>query len=180
MRKHNKWTRGRVELRVPPLPPELRQRSGCIIDTATFDRQVGPEVYLAILEDTEYAAKLARTRPFELFCKPGLARTSHGMVVFMLFTVRSRDERVAWYELFLDPHQMGTIKMLSAWGQQSHFKALVIDYEEGRVRDWFEFENSFGIGEVAATVGQTIGHEPKGNFQLAQQEFMRDYSVDDL
>ena len=180
MRKENKWTKGPMRLIFPALPIELRGVSGCRLLTASFDSAVGDEVYLAILEAPEFCQRLAETRPFQVFCKSGVARTSHGLVLFLLFTVRDGTDEVASYELFLNPQAMRTYELLSGWGQQTHFKVVLLDNEAGQKRGWFEFDNNYGIDKTVALIAQCIGHEVKGDFALAQQEFRRNYSLDDL
>ena len=180
MFKNNKWTKGPKQLIFPPLTEELLGKCGCRLQKATFDPMVGDEVYLLLLEGTDFCQELARTRPFNILCKSGLVRTNHGLVLFLLFTITDGKREVASYELLLNPHQIGSIEMLSAWGQQSHLKAVLMDNHSSEEIDWFEFENNYGMDKVVSTIAECIGHEDRGDFQLAQQEFFDNYELNDL
>lgn len=180
MKKDNRWTHGKVEFVAPPLPPALQGVTGCSFQEAIFDPNVGNEIYLAIFEESQYAHGLAKLRQFDLFCKTGVVRTSHGPLAFALFTVYDGKEYNSAYELFLDPYEGETIRLLSSAGLQSHFKVLIYDSVQGRLVDLFEFGNIYRFDDFAVGLAKAIGHEPRGDFVRAKAEFMRKYSIDDL
>lgn len=180
MFKQNKWNQGRIHLVFPPLAAELKGKIGCRIQKCVFDPIVGEEVYLMILDEPLYAKELADIKPFNLFCKTGMVRTNQGMVLFMLFTIKDGEEEVVTFETLLNPHKMNTVSLLSSWGQQSHLKVIVMENQNGEIKNWYEFENDFGISDAIKTIAECIGHEKEGNFLLAQQEFYKNYDLDEL
>ena len=180
MKKDNRWRHGTMALDLPPIPTEYKGRSACHLQTATLDKAVGDEVLLVIQEDADYGAKLARLNPFHLRCKSGMIRTSHGLVLFLLFRVSEGKRYECAYELFLNPHEMATVQLLSCWGQQSHIKVLLVESSIGQCLNWYEIVNVFGMDEVVAGLARVIGHEPAGDFALAQREVTRDYTLEML
>lgn len=178
--KNNKWNKGPMHLEFPPLTSQLKGKNGCRIEKAVFDPSIGEEVFIKILDEPIYAKELASTKPFNLFCKTGMVRTNQGIVLFILFIVTNGIEEIITFETLLNPHEMSTVNLLSSWGQQSHLKVVVMDNQKGDILNWYEFKNIFGIGDVVKTIAECIGHEEKGDFILAQQEFHRKYELEDL
>lgn len=180
MRKRNKWKHGRIELVVPPLPTEVQGRTGCQFYEAVFDVDIGLEVYLAILETGDYARAFADTKPFNLFCNKGMVRTDHGIVGYLIWTIAQGSPVETVNDQFVNPHESELIRMMSALGQQTYMKTLIIDSITSEVSGWFEFENTFGFSEYCGAMAQSIGHEPAGDFQAAMAEVMERYTTNDL
>ena len=55
-----------------------------------------------------------------------------------------------------------------------------MDNLTSEVVGWFEFENTYGMDRVVAGVGKVIGRLERGDFALAQQQVMNDYTLEDL
>jgi len=180
MTKNNEWIReDNMMSELPPLPAECRGTTRGLLLTATWDARVGPEVYLVLLEqgvrkgDTEGGA-------FQLSCDCTISKTDHGSVLLLLWTAEYDQGRRASYELFLDPHEMETIKLLSSLSQQTHLKVIVCDSLNERVKGRIEYENEFGIEQVTMAVIKSIAHEPDGDFELAKEQFRREQSIESL
>lgn len=139
----NRWRHGSRALAIPPLPSRLRGSAGCLLAEAIFDVETGPEIYLAVLEEPSWCLPLAATRPFEVFCKPGLAQTDSGGVIFLIWRIAAESKNEVVREQFLNPNNINTIRILSAVAQQTHLKALVINSQASEVVDWFESKNNF-------------------------------------
>lgn len=165
---------------VPPLPREQLGITGCRFEEGIFDSNVGSEFFLTIFENEQYSEALANLGSFKLFCRSGVVRTDHGVVVFLLFSIYDQSEYFSSYELFLNPYEMGTIRLLSSLGQQTHLKVILYDSEENHLRDMIELENIYGFSDIAGKIAQVIGHEKEGDFLKAQQELMNRYTIDDL
>jgi hypothetical protein len=180
VRKNTQWTHGKGKFVAPLLPSQLRGITGCLFREAVFDQAVGNEVYLAIFEQAECARDLARLRQFNLFCKNGVVRTSHGLVAFALFTIYDGEEYNSAYELYLNPYEGDTLKLLSSAGLQSHFKVVIYDTVQNRLVQLLEFENVYRFGEFSDGLAEIAEREPCGDFQRAQGELMQRYSMDDL
>ena len=54
MHKDNRWLHGKHTFVAPPLSKNLKGATGCLFQEAIFDPKVGSEIYLAILEETDY------------------------------------------------------------------------------------------------------------------------------
>ena len=180
VRKNNKWAHGTVRLEIPPLSSELQGQTGCLFQEAVFDLDVGNEVYLLVLEDSQFGPAVAATRPFRVLCTTGLIRTTHGLVVFLVWTVAQDSPNETQYEQFLNPNSIEAIRLLSAAGLQSHLKVVIVDTLSSAVLDYFEFENVYGFDRVVEVAASSIGHEPVSDFALAQQEVVSQYSMEDL
>jgi hypothetical protein len=59
------------------------------------------EICLAILEEPSWCLSIVDTRPFKLFCKSGLAQTSHGGLIFLLWTVTAGSVAGSVHEQFM-------------------------------------------------------------------------------
>ena len=180
MLKRNKWRHGKRDFVAPPLPPELVGHSGCLLQTGVVDREVGEEVVLLMMENHPYCERIAALDPPDLRVKTGVARTSHGQVAFVVYSVFDGTERIAAFESFLNPNEIGTFRMLSALAQQTHLHVILMDSDYNCLRGFFEFEDDLGFGDLVTGLAKVVGHEPIGNFALAQQEFMEQYTIEDM
>lgn len=180
MLRDNKWRRGRVALRIPPLPDRLRGSAGCLLVEATFDHNQGPEIYLAVFEEPSWCLPLAATRPFNVFCKPGLAQTDSGALIFLIWRIAAGSNNQVVREQFLNPDKIETIRTLSAVSQQTHLKVLIINSRADEVVDWFEFENNFQFDRLLENAVELIGRVSSGDFSAAIEEFTAQNSLEDL
>jgi hypothetical protein len=178
--KDNKWKHGSRGIEVPPLPKRLRQSSGCLLAEAIFDSVTGPEIYLAILEDSMWCRSLAATRPFKIFCKSGLAQTGNGSIIFLIWRIAAESTAETVHEHFLNPNNIETIRDLVMLAQQTHLKSVLISSQTSEVIDWFEFENGFGFEKLLNGAVEATRHEPPGNFSEAMDELTKRYSLEDL
>ena len=53
---NNKWTGGKVHLKLPPLPPMWIGASGVLFQPVTIDAKVGEEAALILLDDPQFAS----------------------------------------------------------------------------------------------------------------------------
>lgn len=178
MHKDNKWRHETMALAMgcPPTP----RRKGVRFNVATVDPEVGDETFVTISDDPAFAAAYAKTRPFNLHATQGLIRTSHGIVMFIVWTVAAGSPNEAMMEHFLDPKDRGTMELLASLGQQSHLKALVVNIATNEVVDWFEFQNVYGFADSSALITDLVRNEAPGNFGAAVQEAMSLYDTPDL
>lgn len=102
------------------------------------------------------------------------------MVAFLVFNVYNKSNHISDYELFLNPHSMKTINLLSSLGLQSYLKVVIYDSERDCLCNLFELENVFGFNEFVGTLAQVIGNEVPGDFKKAKEEFMKRYSLEEL
>lgn len=176
----NRWNHGSRHLHVPPLPEHLQGSAGCLLAEAIFDPDMGNEVYLAVLEEPSWCLPLAATRPFQVFCKSGLAETKNGGIIFLIWRIAAESKNEVVREQFLNPDNIRAIRDLSKLAQQTHLKVLIINARSSEVIDWFEFENDFGFNGLLAGVIEMIGRLPEGDFSEAIEEFKARYTLEDL
>ena len=180
MHKDNLWVHGKREIVAPPLPDNLKYANGCLFQEAIFDHKVGSEIYLAILEELDYCETYGSLERIKIYCKTEAGRTNNGIIAFAIFSLLNRNEHLSDYELFLNPHNIKTLNMLSALGLQSFLKVVIYDSQRDRVCNLFEIDNSFGFSEFTSTLEQVIGNEQQGDFSKAKKEFMKKYTLNDL
>ena len=181
MQRDNRWDKASRALQVPPLPAKLRGSSGCLLARAIFDEATGVEIYLAILEEPSWCLPLAATRPFKVFCKSGLAQTTNGAIIFLIWRLAGESDNETVHEQYLNPNNINAIRDLSMLSQQTHLKALVINSQASEVVDWFEFTNEFGFDALLTASVEMIGHQDsEGDFAAAIDELANRYSLQDL
>jgi hypothetical protein len=83
-------------------------------------------------------------------------------------------------EQFLNPNNIGTIRLVASAANQSHFKMLVINNRTAEVAAFVDFENVFEFGRLVSAMALAIGHEPEGDFAAASQHLMDTTTVQQL
>jgi hypothetical protein len=180
MPKNNQWTRGPIDLELPPLPSDLKGVSGCLLQSGTFDAEIGEETFLVIL-DTGFEWRDTETEEGgELRLKSGIAQTGHGLLAFLIWVLFENDEQVAYFEQYLDPKNEETLHLLALAGEQEFLKVVFCNSESGLVEDFLEYENVYDLGEFGEALAEMPDEVPEPSFELAQQEFMEEYPVEDL
>jgi hypothetical protein len=179
MRKNNHWVHGNVKLILPPLPKELLGSNGCFFQHAIFDQNIGKEVYLALLE-SQLSETFHSMKTVEMYCKNGVSRTIYGIIAFLLFSFYSAHEYISSYEMYLNPFDPGSIDLLSKLGQQTHLKLLVFDSYSDELRNFFEFENTYGFDKYLENLTKIIDDQSPVDFLKAKEEFMSKYTIEDL
>ncbi|HSK78302.1 MAG TPA: hypothetical protein VLQ45_17755 [Thermoanaerobaculia bacterium] len=180
MGKNNQWTRGPIELELPPLPSELKDISGCLLQTGTFDDTVGEEVFLVILDTAFDWRDPEDEEGLELRLKSGIAQTGHGLLAFLIWVLVENEERAAYFEQYLDPENPDTLRLLTLAGEQDFLKVVFCNSGSGLVEDFLEYENVYELGDLGATLAEMEDEVPEPSFEDAQQEFMTEYPVEDL
>ncbi len=179
-RLSNKWTNGKVNFQIPPLPTEYRRASGAFFQSFTFEETVSEETALIIIDDPQFSRELGILNPFELWATPGMARTSLGSIAYIIWVVSSRHGHIVDYEHFLNPFEMGTIRLLSGVAQQTHLKVLIVDSYNSEVVGFVEFENNFDLGKFATVISQVVGTEPVADFAQTQEAVRKEFSLEVL
>ena len=180
MKKDNRWIHGKRKFVGPALPKNLKGVTCCLFQEAVFDIKVGKEIYLAILEKSDYSETYGSLKDIKLFCNTGVGRTTHGIIIFIIFSVYNESNHISDYELFLNPHNMKTINMISSLGQQLYLKVVVYNSEQDHLCNLFILENVFGFDELPGNLAQVIDKEDQGNFAKAKEEFINRYTLQDL
>lgn len=180
MRKENCWTLGTRNFVLPALPADMRGRNGCKLHQMTFDASIGEEICAVYFEEPKYTDQFRRIHPFNLIAHSGLARTPHGVVAFIVWQIAAQSHQEVLMEQFLNPNNIGTIRLVASAANQTHFKLLVINNHTAEVAAFVDFENVFQFGRLASAMALAIGHEPEGDFAAASQHLMDTTTVQQL
>lgn len=178
----NKWKGGKVRLVLPELPQALSSCEGIVPWNLTLDSRIGTETVLLYFDRTPFIHEIAGIRPFDFLMKSGLIRTSHGPVLFHLFYVpdpNNPSEPFVAVEAFVNPLDPAFMQKWRDIARQSHWHLILVG-KENEVVDFFEFENTFGLGETLDQVERVCERMTGESFEQAKDELCNLYSVMDL
>jgi len=150
---------------------------GVTFQRTTFSVDVGPEVFLLVLEASSDAPPLAW--PAELRCTAGVATMPSGPVAFLVWAIWHRGQRVAYYEQFMNPSHRDSLEMIEALANQKFLKAIMVDSDTSEVIAVAEFENDH-VGNELVQAMRSVSAAPSKSFQRAVSELMDELSVEDL
>ena len=180
MRKENRWTHGIGDFVFPALSANFRGGHGCSLQRLIFDPAIGEEVCAVYMEDPAFVAQFSKVHPFNLFTHTGLARTPHGVVAFILWQIAAHSPQEVMVEQFLNPQNIGIIRLVASAANQTHFKLIVINNQTAETAAFVEFENVFQFDQLVSEMALAIGHELEGDFAAASQHVMTTMAVPDL
>jgi Helix-turn-helix domain len=180
MRKHNQWRHGKQHLVVPPLSDAQLGAHGCSLQSATFDPDIGEEVYALYLEEPKFAKQYDGVNPFNMFAHTGATRTPHGIVGFIIWVIAAGSQAEITVEDFLNPQNIEELRLVSSAGSQTHFKLVIVNNMTSEVAAFVDFENVFGFDELAGGLAKLIGHEAVGDFATAMRYVMDNFSTEQL
>jgi hypothetical protein len=180
MKKENRWTHGTKNFVLPALPNDLKGRHGCKLYRMTFDAAIGEEICAIYMEEPNFADQFGEVLPFNLIVHSGLARTPHGVVAFIVWQIAANSPQEVMVEQYLNPHNIGTIRLVASAANQTHFKLVVINNQNGDVAAFVDFENVFGFDQLVSGMAISIGHEPEGDFSAAMQHVMDNMTIPEL
>jgi hypothetical protein len=102
------------------------------------------------------------------------------VVAFLVWQISANSPQVVMVEQYLKPQNIGTFRLIASAANQTHFKLVVVDNQNGEVAAFIDFENVFRFGELVSTMATAIGHEPEGDFGAATQHVMNNVTVAEL
>ena len=180
MKKENRWPHGTRDFVFPALPANLKGRHGCNLHRMTFDADIGEEICAVYMEEPNFAAQFSKVAPFNLIAHTGLARTPHGLVAFIVWQIAAHSPQEVMVEQYLNPHNIGAIRLVASAANQTHFKLVVINNQNGDVAAFIDFENVFQFDQLVSAMAIAIGHEPEGDFDVATQHVMNKMTIPKL
>jgi hypothetical protein len=83
-------------------------------------------------------------------------------------------------EQYLNPQNIGTIRLVASAANQTNFKLIVINNQTAETAAFIDFENVFEFDRLVSGMALAIGHEPEGDFAAASQHVMDTTSVQQL
>ena len=177
---YNKWLGGKTQFQIPHLPPEYREVSGALFQRIVFDKKMGKEIALILLDDPQFTFRLGSLNPFGLRATTGIVRTSAGIIAYIVWTIYSSHGHIVDYEHLLNPFDIGTIHLISGIAQQAHFKVLIVDSHNSLVVGWYEVDNNYNFGKLAAGIVQAVGNESVADFAATKAALFAEFSLEDM
>jgi hypothetical protein len=182
-KRHNtKFTRSIGQVKVYSFPRELSHCDGLLPLRAVLDLTVGMEVGLYWLDHSQFVHELAAIRPFQLFLKTGLYRSSFGPLFWMLFYVPNPapiPQPFAAMECHVNPNDIEQVAILRQLANQTHWHLTLLG-QNNSVADFFEFENNYDLDNALDVIQAIHPGNSDCDFALTKQEFSENYSLEDL
>jgi hypothetical protein len=176
----NRFRHGKCHFDLVGTNPAAVEMSSARFEKATFDQQIGPEIAVRLTDSTPFAHELKR-QAFTLRLKCGIAHTSVGPVLFLLWWVPPINDGkpFALYELILNPTHTGTLERLKQVARQTHLHLILVGPRQVFL-DVYEFENTFRL-EKLISVSEGTCEEYRGmDFIAAKQEYDLTYDLMEL
>jgi len=179
---NNKWEHGKTCFEIPPLDDFIGMVDGLFPAPLIINPDVGEEVVLFIRDQTPFMEQLRLVRPFRLMLNAGLGRNQFAPLVFLLFWIQNPNnpaaDFAAW-DCYLNPKDETWIALWRKLAGQSHWHLFLVG-EHGEQREFFEFENTYGLDETLDTAIRACENIPTIDFNRAKQLFMDEHSIEDL
>jgi len=163
--KQNQWRRGEHEFALPPLPPEQIGVAGCNLVKLTVDPAIGEEVCVLFKDDPGYAEQYASVRPITMFAHSGAVNTPHGAVLFIVWQIAAGSPCEAFFETFFNPATSGAL--IAEAASQTHLKLIIVNNRTSAVTVFVDYDNVFGLGELAEVIKQVDAPISGHDFQMA-------------
>jgi hypothetical protein len=178
---NNKWRYGKVNFDLGQINPGILAGNGIIPVPAVLDSSLGDEVVLLLVDHTPFIYRLARLTPFELQLKPGCAKTTHGPVMFFLFTVPNpvNGQPFVLIDAHANPFNEQHVWILRTLANQSHWHLILIDAKHEQV-GFYEFPNIYNLSASLDLLLKSCHGMPHDDFNAAKREFSRKYAIEQL
>ena len=160
----------------------MGMRDGLLPLPMTLDPAVGEEVILFVRDQTPFMEELCMVKPFRLMIKSGCARNNFGPLIFFLFSVENPadlSQPFAAWDCYLDPKNETQISLWRNLAGQSHWHLLLVG-TAGRQREFFEFENIYGLDEALDFLHEATCNIATIDFNRAKERFMNENTIDDM
>jgi hypothetical protein len=180
MRIKNRWLLGVQNFGLSGWPQDLIGRHGCKLHRVTFDASIGEEICAIYMAEPDFAEQFGAVFPFNLIVHTGLIRTPHGVVAFIVWQIAASSPQEVLVEQYLNPQNIGTVRLVASAANQTHFKLLVINNQTAEVCAFVDFENVFKFDRLVSEMAIAIGHEPEGDFEAAARHVMKRMTVPEL
>lgn len=164
------------------LPNELRGKEGiCAIpvNSISLDESFSGTV-LCLQDNQQNISDLVRIKNLHLQVKVGGAKTSYGMVIFLLlifWDIRNENDKFT-YEVLLNPTDVNSYEQYILLDKQKEWKVLVVAGTE--VLEIFNFQNIYNIGEYIYKIVKSGEKYPCLSFTKTKEEYFKEYTIDDL
>src|SRR5690349_9115855 len=143
----NRWSDGDVHLVFPLLEQRSIGATGASFQEVAFKPGYEPELFLCILEESQWARQYGAVRELGLFASILAVNTDLGPVAMVIWRLANGDETLVHYEHHLCPLHEPTRRLLRRIETQSRLKLVMRDNISGETRGFWEFDNNFAMGE---------------------------------
>jgi hypothetical protein len=178
-RHDNRLRHRNIEYHVhfPELPATA---SGTRFFQTVLDPDVGAEVVLFLVDQTDFAHQLAHRSPFELHLKTGAVRTSLGPLTFLLWWVPPLSDGMpfALYEHLLNPTERSVFETVRKLSAQTHLHVLLVGPGQ-ELLDCYEFENTFNCDALLPVIESALTG-PALDLEAAKREYEQMFDLQTL
>jgi hypothetical protein len=173
----NRFRYGKRKFEMEFAIPGNDRKAGTRFETFILDEEIGPESVLVLTDPTPSAYELKR-EPFELRLKTGVAQTSFGPILFLLWWLPpiTNGKPFALFEHILNPAHIGVLEGLTQLARQTRLHLLLLG-PCNKLLGLYEFENIFGLDEFIWFVEKACVEYAGMDFAAAQAEYERDYDL---
>ena len=176
----NRWTGGTVNLAFPPLAPEDIGANGARCLEVEFQKGRGTELFLCIFDQAPWAHQYGSVKELTAFTTTLAVNTDAGPVAIILWRLARGAETLVHYEHYLDPLHEPTRRLLGRIENQSRLKIVLRKNQSGETEGFWEFDNTFAMGEFAERVAEACRGMQAGPFDQRVDLVKRQYGVEDL
>ncbi len=156
-------------------------RAGVRFDRVVINPTIGEEVIATLVEPTDSVHELLAKKPLELRVKTGVAQTSAGPVLFLLWWVPPITHGMpsVLYEHLLNAGNPQTVELLKRVSHQTHLHLAVLG-PKGRLFDLIEFENTFEFEKLIPVAEAGCSCNRDCDFAAARREYEANYKLAEL
>ena len=176
----NRFRHGKCHFDLAGTSPVTVGMSGARFEKVTLDEEIGPEIIVKLTDLTPFAHELKRKR-FALRLKSGVAQTSVGPVLFLLWWIPpiTNGTPCALYEQVLNPSHTGVLEMLRHVASQTHLHLLLIGPGQ-ELLDVYEFQSTFGLDKLIRVAESACREYCGMDFIAAKEEYDRTHELLEL
>jgi len=178
----NQWTKGKTSFDFQNFDECMSSQEGFIPLKAVMDLAVGEEVVLFIRDQTPFMEQLRSVVPFRFMMKNGVAKTSHGLLVFFLFWVedpKDKDKPFSMWDWYANPCESYYMDLLEGLSRQTHWHLFLVGAHNEQ-KGFFEFKNTYEMQSILGLIGTSSNWVTMQNFQEAILEFQAENSLESL
>jgi len=178
--RDNTWRNGNVKFQLSSLPSILLERSGLKPLSVVLDEQVGAEIVLLVTEPEGQVNDFQGIDAIDFFVKSGLVSTTYGPVFWLLFIFSepNTNEKIT-YENVVNPKNLQQMSIYWRLAEQKYWHVVIAD-EQGKVVNFFEFQNTYGLSDIIQQVQKACAELDVSDFLAAKSEYECEYSVEEL
>lgn len=149
---NNKWNKGEVLLKLPPLPPAYTKNTGIKPIELVLDQDIGSEMILLVLEREDDLLGYKNNFEKKLDIKVGALNTSFGPICFMLFIMPdpTHGGKVT-YENTINVKDQGQLNIYKKLANQIYWHVVIANMN-GSVRGFIEFDNNYGLSNMLNSI----------------------------